>query len=126
MWIFSEALPQAYFETDYNFFSSTISLSTGKLHAIILGVVSTRALDRRGITKARLGMADETISGVVKWFNNVKGFGFITVEGREKDVFVHYSAITGSGYKSLNEGDKVTFNIALGQKGEEARNVAKA
>lgn len=70
-------------------------------------------------------MADETMSGVVKWFNNVKGFGFITVEGREKDVFVHYSAITGNGYKSLTEGDKVTFVIALGQKGEEARNVAK-
>lgn len=71
-------------------------------------------------------MSDEMMTGVVKWFNNVKGFGFITVEGREKDVFVHYSAIAGNGYKSLNEGDTVSFSIALGQKGEEARNVSKA
>lgn len=71
-------------------------------------------------------MSEETMTGTVKWFNNVKGFGFITVEGREKDIFVHYSAIAGNGYKSLNEGDRVSFVIAQGQKGEEARNVSRA
>ncbi|HUI68786.1 MAG TPA: cold-shock protein, partial [Nitrospirota bacterium] len=49
-------------------------------------------------------------NGVVKWFNNSKGFGFITQDNGE-DVFVHFSAITGDGFKSLNEGDKVTFEV---------------
>jgi CspA family cold shock protein len=70
-------------------------------------------------------MSEETMTGVVKWFNNTKGYGFITVDGRDSDVFVHYSAITGSGYRSLEEGDRVEFTIAAGQKGEEARNVVK-
>ncbi|HEX2618551.1 MAG TPA: cold-shock protein [Phototrophicaceae bacterium] len=70
-------------------------------------------------------MAENTITGVVKWFNNTKGFGFITVDGRNSDVFVHYSAITGNGYRSLEEGDQVTFVIGQGQKGEEARDVQK-
>lgn len=70
-------------------------------------------------------MEENTIIGVVKWFNNTKGYGFITVEGRASDVFVHYSAIEGNGYRSLEEGDRVSFIIGLGQKGEEARNVQK-
>jgi CspA family cold shock protein len=70
-------------------------------------------------------MSEETMTGVVKWFNNTKGYGFITVDGRDSDVFVHYSAITGAGYRSLEEGDRVEFTIATGQKGEEARNVVK-
>ncbi len=70
-------------------------------------------------------MSQNTMTGVVKWFNNTKGFGFIKVDGREKDVFVHYSAITGNGYRTLEEGDRVTFMIGQGQKGEEARNVQK-
>jgi len=60
----------------------------------------------------------------VKWFNNSKGFGFITQENGE-DVFVHFSAITGDGFKSLNEGDKVTFEVVKGPKGLQASNVAK-
>jgi CspA family cold shock protein len=64
-------------------------------------------------------------NGVVKWFNNSKGFGFITQENGE-DVFVHFSAITGDGFKSLNEGDKVTFEVVKGPKGLQAANVAKA
>jgi cold shock protein len=61
-------------------------------------------------------------SGTVKFFNAEKGFGFISREGGE-DVFVHFSNIEGSGYKSLQEGDKVEFDVAPGRKGEEAQKV---
>jgi CspA family cold shock protein len=60
----------------------------------------------------------------VKWFNESKGFGFIEQE-EGKDVFVHYSAIAGSGFKTLNEGDKVQFEIVDGPKGPAAANVTK-
>jgi cold shock CspA family protein len=63
--------------------------------------------------------------GTVKWFNNTKGFGFITPEGGEKDVFVHYSAIQGDGFKSLNEGDRVEYDVVDGQKGPAAENVTR-
>jgi CspA family cold shock protein len=61
-------------------------------------------------------------TGTVKWFNSSKGFGFIEQENGP-DVFVHHSAINASGFKSLNEGDKVTFDIEQGQKGPAAANV---
>ena len=61
-------------------------------------------------------------TGRVKWFNNTKGFGFIEVEGG-KDVFVHFSAIQGSGYRSLEEGQAVEFEITQGAKGAQASNV---
>ena len=64
------------------------------------------------------------LKGTVKWFNESKGFGFIEQEGG-KDVFVHYSAINGSGFKTLNEGDKVQFEIVDGPKGPAAANVTK-
>jgi CspA family cold shock protein len=63
-------------------------------------------------------------TGVVKWFNNEKGFGFISVEG-EGDVFVHFSAISGEGYKSLEEGQSVQFDVVEGTKGPQAANVVK-
>lgn len=62
--------------------------------------------------------------GVVKWFNNQKGYGFIEVEG-EKDVFVHYSAIKEEGFKSLEEGDRVGFEVIDGERGPQASNVTK-
>lgn len=73
---------------------------------------------------ARGGNFVERLKGTVKWFNNAKGYGFI---GRADgpDVFVHYSAISSEGYKSLQEGDQVEFEIAEGQKGPQASNVTK-
>ena len=64
-------------------------------------------------------------TGTVKWFNDAKGFGFITPENGQKDLFVHHSAIQGSGFKSLAEGDRVEFDTVQGPKGPAAENVAK-
>lgn len=63
-------------------------------------------------------------NGKVKWFNNEKGFGFIEVEGGD-DVFVHFTAITGEGFKSLEEGQEVSFEIVDGNRGPQAANVVK-
>jgi cold shock protein len=64
------------------------------------------------------------VKGKVKWFSNQKGYGFITPENG-KDVFVHHTAIQGDGYKSLEEGQEVEFEIKQGPKGEQATNVVK-
>ena len=65
-------------------------------------------------------------TGTVKWFNDAKGYGFITPETGGKDVFVHFSSIAGDGHKTLAEGAKVSFDEADGAKGPEARNVQPA
>jgi len=64
-------------------------------------------------------------TGKVKWFNDQKGFGFITPDNGEKDCFVHHSAIQTAGFRSLTEGDAVEFDVVQGQKGPAAENVSK-
>ena len=64
--------------------------------------------------------------GKVKWFSNTKGYGFITADGSDKDIFVHFSAIQGEGYKSLKEGDPVEFELIESPKGLKAENVIRA
>ncbi len=65
-------------------------------------------------------------TGKVKWFNESKGYGFIEPDGGGRDVFVHYSAIQGEGYKTLSEGQQVEFEITQGEKGPQAANVLKS
>ena len=65
-------------------------------------------------------------TGLVKWFNDSKGYGFIQADGLDRDVFVHYTAIQGDGFKTLAEGQKVDFELIDGPKGPQAANVNKA
>ena len=67
----------------------------------------------------------ERISGTVKWFNNAKGFGFITRDGSDDDIFVHFRSIQGDGYRTLNEGQAVEFKLVEGPKGHQAEEVTK-
>ncbi|HEY7775992.1 MAG TPA: cold-shock protein [Kineobactrum sp.] len=67
----------------------------------------------------------ERITGTVKWFNNAKGFGFISREEGTDDVFVHFRSIQGEGYRTLNEGQEVIFNLVDGPKGLQAEDVEK-
>ena len=63
------------------------------------------------------------MTGIVKWFNNAKGYGFVKPDGRDEDVFVHFSALDMDGYKTLKEGQKVEFEVGQGKKGPCATNV---
>ena len=65
-------------------------------------------------------------AGIVKWFNDAKGFGFIAPDGGGEDLFAHYSAISMPGYKSLKEGQKVSFSVTAGPKGKQASNIQAA
>jgi len=65
-------------------------------------------------------------TGTVKWFNDAKGFGFVTPEDGGKDLFAHFSAIQGQGFKSLKEGQRVTFDVTTGPKGDQASNIRTA
>ncbi|HLO63036.1 MAG TPA: cold-shock protein [Azonexus sp.] len=65
-------------------------------------------------------------TGTVKWFNDAKGFGFISPDGGGEDLFAHFSAIQGNGFKTLVENQKVTFDIVTGPKGKQAANINKA
>jgi CspA family cold shock protein len=67
-------------------------------------------------------MSDRS-NGIVKWFNNARGYGFITCDGKNEDVFVHYRNIRGDGFRSLNEGQPVEFHLATGEKGLQAEDV---
>ena len=64
--------------------------------------------------------------GTVKWFNSEKGYGFITPDDGSEDVFVHHTGIAGGGFKSLDEGEKVTYEVVRGRRGMQAENVSKA
>ena len=64
-------------------------------------------------------------TGIVKWFNDTKGYGFITLDDGSQDCFVHHSAIQGEGFKTLGEGQRVQFDLVQGQKGPSAENVVK-
>jgi len=63
--------------------------------------------------------------GKVKWFNDTKGYGFIQVEGQDKDIFVHYSSVKAEGFRTLNEGEEVEFELIEGPKGLKAENVVR-
>jgi CspA family cold shock protein len=89
-------------------------------HWLLSGYGTFRSLDNQFSQEW-----DMRTTGKVKWFNDAKGFGFITPDSGEKDCFVHYSAIQGSGFKSLAEGDAVEFDIVQGAKGPAAENVSK-
>jgi cold shock protein len=84
-------------------------------------------LDHRARGEARtvfaISIGNDMPTGTVKWFNDSKGFGFITPDDGSKDLFAHHSSIQGSGFKSLKEGQKVSFDVTQGQKGPAASNI---
>jgi CspA family cold shock protein len=92
------------------------------------GIVCFSFLGKRDVhnkkVPTRRGMEEKMAEGTVKWFNDAKGFGFIE-QDNGPDVFVHFSEIQGDGFKSLAEGDRVSFDVTEGQKGPQSSNVCK-
>ena len=82
-------------------------------------------LQVRTSTISKKKAVNNMVQGTIKWFSDQKGYGFVTPDGGAKDVFVHFSALQGEGFKSLAEGQKVSFDIVSGPKGEQAANVVK-
>ena len=109
------------FENHYSFFTAPGILFWGRIKILFDKTTSLWN------TPANLNFLEVIIimHGTVKWFNSSKGYGFITSNDVQDDVFVHYTAIDGDGYKSLNEGDEVSFEIIQGKKGPTATNVIK-
>jgi cold shock protein len=90
------------------------------------GALRRGGLGIRAAAKDHQEQEDMRTTGKVKWFNDAKGFGFITPDNGTRDCFVHYSAIQGQGFKSLAEGESVEFEITEGPKGPAAENVVRA
>jgi CspA family cold shock protein len=95
--------------------------ASGVVVFVFAAVLQRQKLSRS--TQEELGMTSKAV-GMVKWFNNAKGYGFIEQPG-EQDIFVHYSAISGDGYKTLIQGQEVEFEVTDGPKGPQAENVMK-
>ena len=93
----------------------------GRVPILAVAVLSERPPGREPLAKGITGMA----TGTVKWFNDAKGYGFITPDGGGKDVFVHHTAIQMEGFRSLAEGQKVEYEVTEGPKGPQAANVRK-
>jgi CspA family cold shock protein len=102
--------------------------------ALAMALFRSRSQNNCGSGRTAIPDSDDTThkkefamrtTGTVKWFNDAKGFGFITPEDGAKDCFVHHSAIQGTGFKSLAEGERVEFDVVQGQKGPAAENVTK-
>ena len=91
----------------------------------VVGVAVRKDGKHHGAGRLRKKGTNLMAQGTVKWFNDSKGYGFITLDDGSKDCFVHHSAIQGEGFKTLDEGDRVEFEIVQGEKGPAAENVRK-
>jgi CspA family cold shock protein len=102
---------------------SALNKNTGSLEPVFLFVLGRFGLTQKKTFPVR-NMEKKMAEGSVKWFNEAKGFGFIE-QDNGPDVFVHFSQIQGDGFKTLGEGDRVSFDVSQGQKGPQSSNVQK-